>query len=187
MQAGQTVRKSSGIAALVLAMYLILGPAAHCQDIPTDSAPEEPSADNPLLTIDHQHHDSLDDPYDTDTVFMIKAWDEKVSLVKITHTNSKKIELFLVDTYTGTNWRFMDGKILVKVDDTLIRLQAPKPYRDAYSGGVLEMLWAPITPAQIKLLAKATTLRIQSWTEPFDILDEGIAAIKNFQANVMEK
>ncbi|MDD4933707.1 MAG: hypothetical protein PHO89_09625 [Methylacidiphilaceae bacterium] len=139
--------------------------------------------ESPYAGIDHQHHDSLDNPFDTDTIHLQYLLDDPMELVKITFTDSIQYRLNII--YRGLKWRFMEGNITIKADDQLFHYQSKKPSRDVVRGGVREILSIPIPAETIKIMAQAKELRIQYYIDPITLDPLNIAAINNFYSHLI--
>lgn len=133
--------------------------------------------------LEHHHIDDLGNPYDIDQTIIYKTREDEIKLVKFTDATGQ--HFCVAETYTWSDWRFMDGKILIKADDKLFKLEDPHPRQDMRDGGVREMIIADIEKEAIEAMAKASVVRIQVFHQPLILLDQGREAIKDFYDNVV--
>jgi len=82
--------------------------------------------------------------------------------------------------YSGNNWLFMDGNVVVKADERLYRLRDDRPSRTAHYGKVTERILVDVDPAFIDRIRNAKEVGIQFFGEPIHIDSTGKEYIQRF-------
>jgi hypothetical protein len=151
---------------------------ASCASI--NSSKDIATIDELAYRVTYGKHDDLVNPSETYSIPIYKDYYDTILIEKIIFTGKKtKPHYYLHAVYKGTDWRFMDGEVIIKADEKLYTYKDDKPYRTIGTGYVLEQIFVDITDFINTDLAPIKTLKIQ-YDYPMTISDEGVSNLKRF-------
>ena len=93
-------------------------------------------------------------------------------------------EYFLTFEFRGSNWRFMDGSLLVETDGTLHEFVDDNPNRD--TGQVVDLVYVvervvvPLEETLVQELATAQSIRVQAYLNAITFSEEDKKRLREF-------
>ncbi len=124
--------------------------AAGCSSGPPPTLVDDGRIDYQVQT---RRVESEDSPYNIHRLAIYRDQTDLVELGAISYSDGRPNSYALSVLYTGDNWRFMDGKMIVRSGDTLFRFSEPVTRRGGYSQPVEERITVVLSPAEFQEIA----------------------------------
>ena len=140
---------------------------------------------NIVYTVEHRFNNDIKNPADSYSVVFYKDSQDTFKIYKTVPKNGEAYyTLFLI--YSGDDWRFMDGDVVIEINGSkIIEYQDSEPYQSVLdSGGVLEIVVVMIDNLTRSDIESIENMRIQCHFDPETITPEGIENIKRFVAEM---
>lgn len=95
---------------------------------------------------------------------------------------------FLGVDYVGESWRFMEGEIVFEIDGEEVYIAEDRsPVRETRGPGlVMERVWAPLPEGGAAAIRNASTMRMQYWSDAFEIAQEDLDHMQAFISSVRD-
>lgn len=142
------------LAVIVLATVLATG----CSSGPPPTLVDDGRIDYQVQT---RRVESADSPYNVHRLAIYRDETDVVELGAISYSDGRPNSYALSVLYTGDDWRFMDGNMIVRSGDTLLRYSEPVTRKGGYSEPVEERITVVLSPAEFEEIALGRNVALE--------------------------
>ncbi len=142
------------IAAVVLATALATG----CSSGPPPTLVDDGRID---YQVQSRRVETGDSPYTIHRLAIYRDQTDVVELGAISYSDGRPNSYALSVLYTGDDWRFMDGRMIVRSGDTLFRFSEPVSRKGGYSTPVEERITVVLSPAEFEEIALGRNVALE--------------------------
>lgn len=100
-------------------------------------------------------------PYNVHRLAIYRDETDIVELGAISYSDGRPNDYALSVLYTGTDWRFMDGKMIVRSGDTLYRFAEPVTRKGGHSEPVEERITVVLSEAEFEQIALGDNVALE--------------------------
>ena len=127
--------------------------------------------------VETERFESLTGDFQSEKVKIYSNNRYDISISKVT----SGLSYYSIDIdYRGSNWLFIDGLVMIKADDLLMKKIDENPSRVVVYKGVHESISVIVEKEELATMANAKDLRIQFFADPITISEEGRNNISRF-------
>jgi hypothetical protein len=105
--------------------------------------------------------ESDESPYNVHRLAIYRDQSDIVELGAISYSDGRPNSYALSILYTGSDWRFMDGSMIVRSGDTLLRFSEPVTRKGGYSAPVEERITVVLSPSEFEQIALGENVALE--------------------------
>jgi hypothetical protein len=152
------LKYTSPMTRTLLLLLTILALTTACTSGPPPTLVDDGRVDYQVQT---RRVESDESPYNVHRLAIYRDETDIVELGAISYSDGRPNSYALSVLYTGNDWRFMDGNMIVRSGDTLLRYSEPVTRRGGYSEPVEERITVVLSPAEFEQIALGENVALE--------------------------